>query len=46
MAKPVGQKFIIILQRIMDNLLYADKSMNITGAVLEGLNKRYAISKK
>jgi outer membrane protein len=37
---------LIISNTGMDNLLYADKSMNITNAVLEGLNKRYSISKK
>jgi outer membrane protein len=37
---------LIISNTGMDNLLYADKSMNITNAVLDGLNKRYAISKK
>ena len=37
---------LIISNTGMDNLLYADKSMNITNAVLDGLNKRYSLSKK
>jgi outer membrane protein len=37
---------LIISNTGFDNLLYADKSMNITDAVVAGLNKRYAISKK
>lgn len=37
---------LIISNTGMDNLLYADKAMDITGAVVSGLNKRYAASKK
>lgn len=37
---------LIITNSGFNNLLYADKSMNITKEVIEGLNKRYEISKK
>lgn len=37
---------LILTSAGFNNLLYADKSMNITEAVLEGLNKRYTASKK
>lgn len=37
---------LIISNTGFDNLLYADSSMNITKAVIDGLNKRYDASKK
>lgn len=37
----VTHKYSIILSKIESNILYADKAMNITQDVLNGLNKRY-----
>ncbi len=37
---------LILTSAGFSNVLYADKSMNITEAVIDGLNKRYAASKK
>lgn len=37
---------LILSNSGMDVLLYADKSMDITTAAIDGLNKRYAASKK
>ncbi len=38
-------KYSIILSRVENNILYADKSMDITEDVVNGLNKRYKSSK-
>ena len=35
------QRYKLILSKSGDNILYADKSLNITKAVIDGLNKRY-----
>lgn len=35
------RKFSLILSKSGDNILYADKGMNITNEVIAGLNKRY-----
>lgn len=39
-------KYSIILSKIESNILYADKAMNITQDVLNGLNKRYKANNK
>lgn len=39
-------KYSIILSKVENNILYAEKSMDITEDVLNGLNKRYKSSKK
>lgn len=36
----------LIISRLGDNLLYADKSLDITNEVIDGLNKRYAASEE
>ena len=38
-------KYAIILSKVENNILYADKSLDITEDVLNGLNKRYKSSK-
>ena len=40
-----SRKFSIILSKAGDNILYADKSMDITADVVNGLNKRYKAEK-
>ena len=34
-------RYSMILSKSGDNILYADKSLDITKAVIDGLNKRY-----
>ncbi len=41
-----AHKYSIILSKTGNSILYADKAMDITEDVLEGLNKRYKVSKK
>lgn len=36
-----ARKFSMILSKVGDNILYADKSLDITQDVITGLNKRY-----
>ena len=38
-------KYAMILSKVENNILYADKSLDITEDVLNGLNKRYKSSK-
>ena len=42
--KEMGYSMIVSKQG--DNLLYADPSLNLTKAVIEGMNKRYKSTKK
>lgn len=39
-------RYSIILSKVENNILYADKSMDITEDVVNGLNKRYKSGKK
>ncbi len=42
--KEMGYSMIVSKQG--DNVLYADPSLNLTKAVIEGMNKRYKSTKK